>query len=67
MPGNHVSKKHRLIDPDAVFAPAPGTTPAGGRQHLNSTLPPDDLSAPTEWTYLTTDGSDDGPYLKAAP
>lgn len=63
--GNLQSKGWRYIDATKVFCPPPGSTPAGGKQHLNATLPITDINAPTEFTYLVTDGSDTGPYLKA--
>lgn len=64
MGGNQLSKAWRYIDATKVFCPAP--TPANGtKQHLNATLPPNDVNAPTEFTYLVTDGSDNAPYLKA--
>ena len=62
--GNHVSKNHRYIDATKVFCPAP-TPSVGDRKHLNSTLLPNNVNAPTEWTYLVTDGSDNALYLKA--
>lgn len=66
MGGNQVSKRHRYIDETKVFVPA--VTPANGtREHLNATKLPNDPTAKTEWTYLLTDGSDDGQYLKSAP
>jgi hypothetical protein len=52
------------IDEDLVFVDASGLPT---RAHLQATLPPDDPSAPTEWSYLTTDGSDDAPYLDSTP
>ena len=62
--GNHVSKEWHLIDATKVHCPA--VDPADGtKEHLNSTLLPDNVAAPTEFTYLVTDGSDDGPYLEA--
>lgn len=64
MGGNQLSKNHRYIDATKVFCPA--VTPANGtREHLNATLLPNDPTAKTEWTYLLTDGSDNGLYLKA--
>jgi len=63
--GDHLAHEPRWIDATAVACPPPGSTPAGGRQHLNSTLPITDVNAPTEWSWLTTDGSDDAPYLVA--
>lgn len=66
MGGNQISKRWRYIDETKVFVS--GTLPANGtREHLNSTKQPDDPTAKTEWTYLVTDGSDDGSYLKATP
>ena len=64
MLGNFLAKDHVLIDPTKVYAPASGN---GTPEHLNATLPPDDANADTEFSYLTTDGSDDAPYLDASP
>lgn len=58
---NHIAKDHRYIDKTKVYVAA-GATDA---RHLNSTLLPTNVNAPTEFTYLLTDGSDTGPYLKA--
>lgn len=62
--GNQLSKRPRYIDETKVFVSAAKT---GTREHLNSTLPPTDVLAKTRFRYLTTDGSDTGPYLKANP
>lgn len=59
--GTSLSKDRHYIDATKVWCPAPTT--GGTKQHLNSTLPPDDPAAQTEFSYLTTDGSDDAPYL----
>lgn len=61
-----IAKQHWYIDPAKVFVD--GTQPVHGttKEHLNSTLLPTDVNAATEFTYLVTDGSDDGiAYLKA--
>jgi hypothetical protein len=60
--GNQISKDPRYVDATKVYAPPPG---ADGKAHLNATLPPTHENAATEFTYLVTDGSDDGPYLEA--
>lgn len=57
MGGNHLSHDWRYIDAAKVWP--------SGKAHLNATLPVNDPAAGTEFTYLTTDGSDDAPYLKA--
>lgn len=62
MGGNHLSHEWRYIDKTKVYVSGAGT---GTPEHLNATLPPNDPNAKTEFTYLTTDGSDDAPYLKA--
>lgn len=62
MTGNHISKDHWYINKAKVYVAAAGQTDA---RHLNATLLPTDVNSPTEFTYVLTDGSDTGPYLKA--
>ncbi len=68
--GNQLSKRTRYIDETKVFvnaARAGHAASSGTREHLNATLPPTDVNAQTKFAYLTTDGSDTAPYLKATP
>ncbi len=62
--GNQLSKRRRYTDETKVFVSAAGT---GTREHLNAVRPPTDVLAKTDFTYLTTDGSTDAPYLKSTP
>lgn len=68
MLGNDLAKRWRYIDATKVYVPAADgvhTPTSGVPSHLNATLPPNNVNAPTEFTYEVTDGSDDAPYLKA--
>jgi hypothetical protein len=38
---------------------------AGDKRALNAKRKPDDVAAPTDFSYMTTDGSSDAPYLKS--
>ena len=62
--GDHVAKDWYYIDKTKVYVSDQTGTITDAR-HLNSTLPPTDVNAPTEFTYLLTDTSDNGPYLKS--
>lgn len=50
-----LSKLDVLINKVAVY---------GDKKHLNAKLPPTDPNAGTEWSYLTTDQSDDPLYAE---
>lgn len=54
---SHLAKNLVAIDKTKVWVPST-------EEHLNSEHTPDQAAAKTDWAYLTTDGSNDAPYLK---
>lgn len=64
MNGNHLGKDWVYVDKAKVHVSAAKT---GTSEHLNATKAPNDPTAKTNFAYLTTDGSNTAPYLKAAP
>jgi hypothetical protein len=54
---NHLAKDHVAVDKTKIWVPST-------EEHLNSKHTPDQPQAKTDWAYLTTDGSNDAPYLK---
>jgi hypothetical protein len=74
MNGNHLGKAGVYIAKAKVHlgiitpvAPDTDPTYVGDARALNSTREPQVAGAATAFSYLTTDGSTDAPYLKAAP
>jgi hypothetical protein len=69
---NHLAKDWQYIDKTLVHVSPDGTVDgnddpdmAGDARARNSTLLPNAVGAATDFAYLTTDGSDDAPYLDA--
>lgn len=58
----HLAREWHYIDKTKVYVSAAGT---GTKEHLNAKKAPNVLAAKTDFAYLTTDGSNDAPYLKA--
>lgn len=62
--GDHIAKDWVYIDKAKVYV-SDGTGNVTDERHLNANRYPNDVNAPTDFAYLTTDGSNDGPYLKS--
>jgi hypothetical protein len=54
--GNHLAKHYVYIDESSIFV-------GSDARYLNAEHTPDLDESATDWAYLTTDDSDDAPYL----
>lgn len=53
--GHFLAKRHVYIEDNKVWV-------GGVPDYMNATITPENPLADTEFSYLTTDGSDDEPY-----